>query len=264
MDTTQPSLWFLFYKDQLLLERKNGIYTIPFEKEIPITCEISTIHDITTFNNYPCRALTVINPPENNGQYAPISLRESYNYLPYNHFTIASKAYEILYFDTYNRFCPVCGVPLIRITSIFKQCPACKKEVYPSIAVAILALVRKDDSVLLVHAHNFKGKFQSLVAGFLETGETLEECVQREVLEETGLKIKNITYFDNQPWAFPSNLMVGFIADYDSGEIMLQHEELSFGAFYTKNNLPELPGKPSLARKMIDWWIEAKPHNVNE
>ncbi|KAA6338073.1 NADH pyrophosphatase [termite gut metagenome] len=264
MDTTQPSLWFIFYKDQLLLERKNGTYNVPCEKEIPIACETATIHDITSFYDYPCRTFAVINPPENNEQYVLISLRESYNYISYNHFSIASKAYEILYFDTRNRFCPVCGAPLLRITSIFKQCPACKEEFYPSIAVAILALVRKNDSVLLVHAHNFKGKFQSLVAGFLETGETLEECVQREVLEETGLKIKNITYFGNQPWPFPSSLMVGFIADYESGEIKLQDEELSFGAFYTKNNLPELPGKPSLARKMIDWWIEIKPCNVNE
>jgi NAD+ diphosphatase len=259
MDITQPSLWFIFYKDQLLLEQKNGTYTVPCEKEIPIPCQTATVHDMTTLNGYSCRTFAVANPPENNEQYALISLRESYRYLPYNHFSIASKAQEILHFDAHNRFCSVCGAPLIRISSIFKQCSACKEEFYPSIAVAILALIRKNDSVLLVHAHNFKGKFQSLVAGFLETGETLEECVQREVLEETGLKIKNITYFGNQSWPFPSGLMVGFIADYDSGEIKLQKEELSFGAFYTKNNLPELPGKLSLARKMIDWWIETKP-----
>lgn len=103
---------------------------------------------------------------------------------------------------------------------------------------------------------NFKGTFNSLVAGFLETGETLEECVAREVKEETGLEVKNITYFGNQPWPYPSGLMVGFIADYAGGEINLQDEELSSGDFYTRDNLPELPRKLSLARKMIDWWIE--------
>ena len=87
-------------------------------------------------------------------------------------------------------------------------------------------------------------------------GETSEEAVKREILEETGLDVKNITYFGNQPWPYPSGLMVGFIADYAGGEINLQDEELSSGDFYTRDNLPELPRKLSLARKMIDWWIE--------
>ena len=115
--------------------------------------------------------------------------------------------------------------------TIMKKCPACGNEMYPSISAAILVLVRKEDSLLLVHARNFKGTFYSLVAGFLETGETLEECVMREVKEETGLDIKNITYFGNEPWPYPSGLMVGFIADYAGGEISLQDEELSSGAF---------------------------------
>ena len=96
--------------------------------------------------------------------------------------------------------------------------------------------------------------FYGLVAGFLEAGETLEECVEREVMEETGLRIKNITYFGSQPWPYPSGLMAGFVADYAGGEIKLQNEELSAGAFYRRDNLPELPTKPSIARRMIDWW----------
>lgn len=124
---------------------------------------------------------------------------------------------------------------------IMKRCPKCGREVYPSISTAILVLVRKEDSLLLVHARNFKGTFNSLVAGFLETGETLEECVAREVKEETGLDVTNITYFGNQAWPYPSGLMVGFIADYAGGEIRLQEEELSSGDFYTRDNLPELP-----------------------
>ena len=116
-------------------------------------------------------------------------------------------------------------------------------------------LIRRGEEILLVHAHNFRGTFYGLVAGFLEAGETLEQCVQREVMEETGLRVKNITYFGNQPWPYPSGLMVGFIADYESGEIKLQKDELSAGAFYSKENMPEIPRKLSIARKMIDWWL---------
>ena len=107
-----------------------------------------------------------------------------------------------------------------------------------------------------MHARNFRGTFYGLVAGFLEAGETLEECVEREVFEETGLKVKNITYFSNQPWPYPSGLMVGFIADYESGEIKLQEDELTAAAFYSKDNLPEIPRKLSIARRLIDWWME--------
>ena len=149
----------------------------------------------------------------------------------------------------------VLHVACLRNTPIMKKCPSCAYEIYPPISTAIIVLIRRGEEILLVHAHNFRGTFYGLVAGFLEVGETLEQCVQREVMEETGLRVKNITYFGNQPWPYPSGLMVGFIADYESGEIKLQKDELSAGAFYSKENMPEIPRKLSIARKMIDWWL---------
>jgi NAD+ diphosphatase len=108
----------------------------------------------------------------------------------------------------------------------------------------------------MVRAKNFRGTYYGLVAGFLEAGETLEECVHREVMEETGIRIKNLKYFGSQPWPYPSGVMIGFTADYESGEIKLQDEELSAGDFFRKDNLPEIPKKLSLARKLIDDWLE--------
>jgi NAD+ diphosphatase len=116
-------------------------------------------------------------------------------------------------------------------------------------------LVRRGDEVLLVRARNFRGKHYGLVAGFLEPGETLEECVAREVMEETGLRIRNIQYFGNQPWPYPCGLMVGFTAEYESGDIALQAEELTTAAFFRRDNLPELPRKLSIARRLIEAWI---------
>ncbi len=136
-----------------------------------------------------------------------------------------------------------------------KQCPACGNEMYPPVSTAVIVLIKKEQEILLVRARNFRGTFYGLVAGFLEAGETLEECVEREVLEETGLKIKNIRYFGNQPWPYPSGLMVGFIADYAGGNLKLQEDELSAAAFFSKDNLPEIPRKLSIARKLIDWWL---------
>ena len=123
-------------------------------------------------------------------------------------------------------------------------------------ATAVIVLIHRGDEVLLVHAKNFKSDFYGLVAGFVETGETLEEAVHREVMEETGIKIKNVTYFSSQPWPYPSGLMVGFNADYVSGEVRLQQSELSKGDWFSKNNLPTIPEKLSIARMLIDAWLE--------
>lgn len=253
----KSSWWIIFYRDELLLEKNDGIYSLPHGIEAPITPLPETvIHEITEINGTICKSFSLDHPIEETKEYEMMGLRASYDLISLKQYQAAGKAHQILHWDETNRFCSACGTSLELKESVMKKCPQCGKEVYPIISTAILVLVRKEDSLLLVHARNFKGTFNSLVAGFLETGETLEQCVAREVKEETGLTVKNIHYFDNQPWPYPSGLMVGFIADYASGEICLQDEELSSGAFYTKENLPELPRKLSLARRMIDWWIK--------
>lgn len=258
MNTTDnnPAYWFIFSNDRLLLQKNNGTYTIPCNDMAPVP--VDGVQEVSILGDIPCKAAFTKAILQETKEYIPIGLRDSFFHIERPLYDMAGKAAQIIYWDKHSQYCPTCGTKMVQTTSISKQCPVCKYELYPHVSAAILVLVRKEDSILLVHAHNFKGTFNSLVAGFLETGETFEECVAREVMEETGLQIRNITYFANQPWPYPSNLMVGFIADYAGGEIKLQEEELSSGAFYTKDNLPELPRKLSLARKMIDWWLEQK------
>ena len=140
-------------------------------------------------------------------------------------------------------------------TDISKRCTNCGKEVWPSLATAIIVLIHKDDEVLLVNAKTFRGDFYGLVSGFVETGETLEEAVHREVFEETGLTIDNIKYFGSQPWPYPSGLMVGYHADSVDGKLHLQRNELANGRWFTKDNLPTIPEKLSIARMIIDDWL---------
>ena len=143
-------------------------------------------------------------------------------------------------------------------TDISKRCTNCGKEVWPQLATAIIVLVKRNDQILMVHAHNLKGNYYGLVAGFVETGETLEECVHREVMEETGISITNIRYFGSQPWPYPCGLMIGFFADYVAGNLHLQHSELAYGGWFSKDKLPAIPGKMSMARMLIDAWLEGK------
>ena len=254
MSNVNNVYWFIFFNDQLLLQKKGETYTIPYSINPPVP--VKNVLEVSLLEDMPACTASVDTPLEETAEYLPMGLRASYDYLDPVLHKIAGKAYELIYWDQHSRFCPSCGTKTVMQTTISKQCPNCKYEIYPVVSPAILVLIRKGDAILLVHARNFRGSFYGLVAGFLETGETLEECVRREVMEETGLEINNITYFGNQPWPYPSNLMVGFIADYVTGTIRLQDEELSEGAFFTKDNLPELPRKLSLARKMIDWWLE--------
>ena len=144
-----------------------------------------------------------------------------------------------------------------RSTDISKVCTICGKEIWPQVSPAIIVRIHKGDQIMLVHAKNFRrSEMYGLVAGFVETGETLEECVRREVKEEIGLSIKNIKYFASQPWPYPCGIMLGFTADYDSGEIHLQEEEIADARWVSKNNLPVIPDKMSIARRLIDDWLE--------
>ncbi len=170
--------WFIFYQDQLLLEKNDNAFSIPTGKNAPVTIpEGITVHTITTATGMVCKAFYTDSPIAETPEYVQIGLRASYDYLSPEHYQAAGKVHEILYWDRSNRFCPTCGTPLVQKEPIMKKCPNCGREIYPVISTAILVLVRKEDSLLLVHARNFKGTFNSLVAGFLETGETLEECV---------------------------------------------------------------------------------------
>jgi NAD+ diphosphatase len=195
-------------------------------------------------------------PIQGNERFEMCGLRQSYYKLPKEDYLKAGKCQELLYWDQNTKFCGVCGGPMKFHTAISKRCENCGKEVWPQLATAVIVLVRKGDEVLLVHAKNFRTDFYGLVAGFVETGETLEEAVHREVMEETGLHIKNLRYFASQPWPYPCGLMVGFTADYDGGQIHLQRSELSKGAWFDKDHLPQIPEKLSIARQLIDYWLE--------
>ena len=253
------TLYFVFCKGDIMLEKlPDGTYTIPSGEEPPTEVKPQTnMMNVSGMNGTAVRTYRIDSPVTDDARFEMCGLRQSYYKLPHDLYLKAGKCHELLYWDSNTQFCGICGAPMKMHTDISKRCTRCGKEVWPQLATAVIVLIHRGDEVLLVHARNFKGNFMGLVAGFVETGETLEEAVHREVMEETNLAITNLRYFGSQPWPYPCGLMVGFNADYVSGEIKLQTEELARGAWFTKDNLPQIPEKLSIARKLIDAWLES-------
>ena len=206
-----------------------------------------------------CRIYRLDSPVVGHEELMMAGLRQTFEHLSADDYKLAGKCAELLYWDQNSKYCGCCGAPMKWHTDISKHCTNCGKELWPQLATAIIVRVRRvtDDreEILMVHAHNFRGKHYGLVAGFVETGESLEECVEREVWEETHVRIGNVRYFASQPWPYPCGLMIGFTADYISGEVQLQREELASGGWFGRDNMPQIPNRSSLARWLIDDWL---------
>lgn len=200
--------------------------------------------------------------PEGHDLFA-MPLRATYRLLSPADYQRAGKAWELLYWSDQTAYCGRCGTAMQWATAISRRCPQCGGEIWPQLNTAIIVLVHKGDEALLVKAKTFRRNFFGLVAGFVETGESLEECVEREVFEETSLRITNIRYFGSQPWPYPLGLMIGFHADYVSGDIRFADGELADGGFFRPDDLPTnadgspaIPGTESMARRLINDWME--------
>lgn len=244
--------YFIFCRDQLLLTDKGEL---PIGDTPPIHLEDwQKTHPLSEVEGIPCCWASIDMPISEKG-FQMVGLRQSYSLLSLSDYLMAGKAYELLYWDTNTKFCGVCGAPMRFHTNISKRCTCCCKEVWPSLAIAVIVAVQRNDEILLVQSNKFRADYMGLVAGFVETGETLEDCVRREVKEETQIEIDNIRYFGNQPWPYPSGLMIGFKADYVSGELQLQRSELTKGGWFKADNLPNIPSKLSIARLLIDDFV---------
>lgn len=169
---------------------------------------------------------------------------------------LAGRAVQLIEFELTTKFCGRCGTPTETLEDRGKKCPRCGLLLYPRISPAIIVLVMKGDEVLLARSSHFRSDMYSIIAGFVEPGETLEHAVRREVMEEVGLKIKNIRYFASQPWPFPNSLMIGFIAEYAEGEICVDGNEIIDAAWFSRNELPNFPGKTSISGHLIDWFVK--------
>lgn len=173
----------------------------------------------------------------------------------------AGRAVQIVQWARTHRFCGRCGTPTEPSAGERgMKCPACALVAYPRVAPAMIVLVTRgepgeDQEALLARGANFPMPMYSCLAGFVEPGEDLEGAVVREVGEEVGIRVGNVSYRASQPWPFPHSLMIGFHAEYESGDLTLDETEIADANWYRRDQLPTIPGGISVARRLIDDWL---------
>ncbi|MCW2276938.1 NAD(+) diphosphatase [Heliophilum fasciatum] len=263
MNKTLPSSrWFLFHNRALLIKETDEGARILTDDDL---CTLDLAPDapqrIGSFDGRDCWVASV-NTGTAPAGFAFRELRQVHPHLTENDFALAMRAFHILHWLTTHRFCGCCGHPLrMSVQEIALQCPHCGHSVYPRISPAIIVAVTKGDQILLARANRHPAPpWYSVIAGFLEPGETLEECVRREVKEETGIDVDHIKYFGSQPWPFPDSLMVGFTAKYAGGDICIDPVELLEAGWFSAGDLPALPSGFSIAKKLIDDFVTRHRH----
>ena len=257
MEQTTLAWWFTFQGNNLLVRLDSsspGIPSVLDPGELGLT--VLRQQYLGRLDHRDCYAIEVpegVSPPEG---MAFEGLRPLYGRLDEDLFWVAARAVQIVDWDRTHQFCGRCGVRMkTLLTERAKECPQCGLLHFPRLSPAIIVLIERGHELLLARSRHFAPGVYSVLAGFVEPGESLEEAIVREVREEVGIIVRDIRYFGSQPWPFPHSLMVGFTATYAGGEITLDDSEIEDAAWFGVENLPTLPGKISIARKLIEWFI---------
>jgi NAD+ diphosphatase len=249
--------WFIYSGFRLLVQLSDDSTAIPtMARPEDVGLKIVRPIYLGTFRERPCYAAEgeIAGPAPAGVQFQDI--RSVFGRLEDELFKVVLTAVHLVEWDKTYQFCSRCrGALKDRRDMRAKECESCGRLEFPRLSPAIIVSVEKGDTLLLARSARFPGKFFSVLAGFVEPGESLEEAVRREVMEETGIRVKDIAYFGSQPWPFPESLMIGFTAQYESGEIRIDGEEIVEAGWYRASELPTIPGPVSIARRLIDAFI---------
>lgn len=185
-----------------------------------------------------------------------VPLRQLYGVISDEDFAIAARALGLLAWDRDHRHCGRCGAPTERSpVERLRACTRCSHTAYPRLSPAVIVLVERDGRVLLARNARTKSPFHSVLAGFVEVGESLEECIARELFEEAGIAVRDIRYFGSQPWPLSSSLMIGFTAQWAGGELVADPTEIFEADWFAPGELPVVPPRLSIARALIDDFV---------
>jgi NAD+ diphosphatase len=248
------ALWFVFRRTDILVPEAPQPPLLPRASHpSALGLEVAQVQYLGQLGNEHCYAAEVHaeSPPPQGWAFQ--GLRTLFGQVDDTTLALAGRAVQIVDWDRSHRYCGACATPtVVKTTERSRECPACGITYYPRIAPVVMCLVRRERSILLARSPRFPQSTYSALAGFVEAGETLEQCVAREVMEEVSIRVKNLRYFASQPWPFPHSMMIAFHAEYDGGDIQVDGIEIADAQWFSVDALPNLPGKISIARRLIE------------
>jgi NAD+ diphosphatase len=287
-DAPDEAHWFVFRGDDLAVEMGPlgapsddlRVKARPAWARIPFRGALQKNHDwlgagalrilyLGRLGGTQCWAAELAEGAEAPAGTAWTGLRALYTVLDDTHFALAGRALQLVAWDRTHQYCGRCGTPTaLKPDERARVCPACKLTAYPRLAPAIMALVHRRNQdrneLLLGRSPHFPSGMYSALAGFVEPGESLEQCLEREVREEVGVRVQRIRYFASQPWPFPHSLMIAFVAEWRDGEIAPQASEIEEAKWFDVLQLPKLPSRISIARRLIDAVCQELVEKSNE
>lgn len=255
---TEEEWWFLFHGNKLLVRAEGDDVHILSNIDIKgLNINIKRSQYLGVLEGCDCYSGELQEAIYDSPQIVLKDLRPLLERIDEDRFLIAGRAFQIMDWDRSHQYCGRCGtLTITKADERAKECPKCGFLSYPSISPAVIVAIIRDGKILLAHNAQFKNNIYSVIAGFVEPGETFEECVKREVDEEVGIDVKNIRYFANQPWPFPHSQMVAFTAEYAGREINVDGLEIDDAGWFNVDNLPNIPLKGSIARRLVEWFID--------
>jgi NAD+ diphosphatase len=247
------ALAFAFAQAKLLVCGDEHAPTVPLIGDLDRAGVPGERHHLGCLHGIDCIAVTLpddAQPPEG---MRLTGLRSLFLRIPEPILATAARAFQVVEWDRSHRFCGRCGTRTQdKEGERAKLCPACGYTAYPRISPAMMVLVTRGTELLLARANRFPGAMYSALAGFVESGESIEDCIHREVREEVGVEVDDLRYFASQSWAFPHSLMIAYTARYAGGDLRPDPAEIADVRWFHVDALPELPSTVSIARRLID------------
>ena len=248
------ALWFAFEGDKLLVFDEEPVRVPLAGDPEELNLDVTFRREIGNLDGHVCWAVETDSEAPEGMVFRDL---RSFFGVDEDFFRKAGRAKQIVGWHATHRFCGRCGGTTEPVSGeLAMRCTRCGMMHYPRLSPAAIVLVKRGEQILLARSPGFPKGLYSVLAGFVEPGESIEETVAREIGEEVGIGVRNVTYFGSQPWPFPNSLMIGFTADYADGELAPDPGEIEDAGWYTADALPQLPPETSIARAMIDDFVK--------